>query len=409
MNYFSKIDSCRFNNLPIEYRIIIKLFLKSKLNFNEIIRLKKKDFHLNTIKLNKQIINIKAILNEVEFHYIENNLKHILKNEYIFDSSKTRLILKYNILSYSDIKSKNNKINRLSSGAHPNVIVLGSPKCATTWFYNICKNLNFFDPSEKEIEFFGSIRYCNGEDWYRSKFFSKNENIKIDVSVGYFDNEMAIKRIYKYQNKHNLNFKILLFIRKPSSRIKSYINYRKLTGRGWYNIKKYVNSGHVYNNFIKTSDYLKGVSKVQNYFKADQLFIAFHEDILKNPKECYRQILNFIDPQRYHEEIDTIDEKFFQQRYNIGKRVILFPIFKFIFNFEKYLIFKFRRSNHLKKIRKIIELSTRYLRDLLIIQSNKEINYFSKKSIEIVKLNKKYGKIKEILKNKQISFTNINN
>ncbi|MHA1438597.1 MAG: sulfotransferase domain-containing protein [Promethearchaeota archaeon] len=403
---FTKITQCHFETIPFEYSILIKLYLRTNIKFKNLIKLKKKDYNSGTISYKGQIIDIKSILTEEELNYLEDNVENLLKKEYIFDSSKYRKILEYNIVTYCNKLLKFKKIQGLSLGNHPDVIVLGSPKCATTWFYNICKKFKFIDVAIKEPEFFSSINYCRGVKWYKSLFNTSNK-IKMDISVGYFDSIRALKRINQYQKDYNLNLKFLLFVRKPSSRVNSYINYREATGRGWYNKKKYLNSGHVYNNFIKTSYYLYRIHILEQLFDNEKIFVVFYEDLFKNPKSIFKQILKFINPELNNRDIEDMDVNIFKKKYNKGKKIFLFPLFKFLFYIDKAITANYRYKKKSSIFKRFLVFLIRNFRAKLIYDSKRpRKNYVGPlRANKILEINKKYENLKNELKNRKINFS----
>ncbi len=394
---------CLLKSMPFQYRIILKIFMNSNMRFRNILRIKKSDI-ANELKKHK--LSLESRLSVDDLTEFNNYIKPILKNEYIFESSRSRFDLKYRILSLLDSKPYGNNPRRIKMGENPNAIVLGAPKCATTWFYNICSRFDFIDEAKKEIEFFSSVSYCFGENWYRSNFQKSENKIKIDVSVFYFNSHSALKRMYEFQNKNNYQLKLIVFLRKPSSRIKSYLNFNKMFAQGWFNMKKYVESGHFYNSYFKKSDYVTGISEVEKFFKPEQIFIVFNEDLIKDPKGCFIKIIGFVDPLRNINKIKNSDEKLFRKKYNIGRKVILFPLYKFIVAIELYLKVQYKYSIRLKRFRAIIKSPLMIFRNSLITQAKGKEIQFARRSLDIAKLDRKYDNLKDILNIKEISFTN---
>ncbi len=245
---FTSINNCILQVIFIDIRIIIKIYLNSRLSLKDIIRIKSKHCEKDKLTYKKHIIHLKNILNEVELNYFNEMRTIILKKEYLFNSglSDNRILYLNEIIrDLRNIKVGAKKVLKKKEDIKLDVIVVGIQRCATTWFYNICKKFNFIDVAIKEPSFFSSFRYCKGYSWY-SSLYKSNDNINIDVSVNYIHHAgNSLTWITEYQKKNNIKLKFIYFVRKPSDRVKSYIDLKKVAGRGWYNIKKYFNSGFI--------------------------------------------------------------------------------------------------------------------------------------------------------------------
>jgi len=265
--------------LPLEYSIIFKIIKYKKYKIEDIVIFLKKDL--------KKLLNAKnfiKFLTIYEKKWCEDIVSHINEVEYIFDSSKSRIVVKKTIyVFYKKLKEcQEFKVTVKDNLDGVDAICLGYPKSATTWFYNIAKQLSLFDlGKKKEIEYFNSSAYLKGDKWYENHFAFDKNKISIDISVGYMNDKLrGIDRILEYQSQIKKNMRFLLFVRRPSDRFVSYVKYRMLSGRGFYNIKKYCNSYHAYSNFINSSDYQSDIEVLLSKgIDEENIFVVFQEDI----------------------------------------------------------------------------------------------------------------------------------
>lgn len=189
----------------------------------------------------------------------------------------------------------------------PNFVLLGAPKCATTWLYNcLAAHPEVYVPAEKELEFFGSFRYHLGMNWYKQHFVNwTDEKVGGDTSVGYFTSAEA--PIHMRKHLDGASPKLLLLLREPVSRALSYYEFRLLSGNAprsfeqslemWYFRKLYIESGHYYKYY---QHYL-------NYFPKERILILLFEEIRQNPQAALRKVFEFLEvqPDHYDEVFDT--------------------------------------------------------------------------------------------------------
>lgn len=404
---FTSINNCLLQATHIDFRIIIKLYLHTKLSLKQIIRIKAKHCSKGKITYKNRVIDLIDFLNEMELKYFNDILKNLLKNEYLFNTgmSDSRILYLHEFLWNIKREIREAKIyHEGNDNVKIDVIVVGAQRCATTWFYNICKKFNFIDVAIKEPSFFTTFRYCKGYNWY-SSLYKSNDNINIDVSVNYLNFiGLTLPWIAEYEKQSNSKLKILYFVRKPSDRVISYINLKKIVGRGWNNSGKYIHSGYVYFYYVRNSDYLNRIKVLEKYFDINQIFIVFYEDIKKDPKSSFIQIQKFIDSKGKYKAHDLEDE-IFKRKYHAGKKIIIYPLFKFLINIEKYFRLKFLKIEY-SMMGKIILYILR-IKGLLIITKFRQDRVFRGTTKELKELDKKYQNLKNLLKEWNIKHTDV--
>ena len=209
--------------------------------------------------------------------------------------------------------------------------ILGAAKCGTTsLYYYINQHSKILMSTPKETLFFEKD-FVTNIDWYVEKYFKNLKNEKFlgearqrNLYLPYVPQRIAamfpdakliisvrnpIERAYShYLHRKNHNFEHLSFedaieadlneIRKgrfirTENEIKGYLDQLAPDGAS----KKY-------RTYIDCGYYAEQIERYLNYYDRNQLKIVFLEDIRKNVKTVYCELLRFLDQNLEYEEID---------------------------------------------------------------------------------------------------------
>lgn len=197
--------------------------------------------------------------------------------------------------------------SREVSARLPNFVLLGAPKCATSWLYNcLAAHPEVYVPTKKELEFFGSFRYFFGMNWYKQHFVNwTDEKVGGDISVGYFTLPEAPVRMQK--DLDGASLKLLLLLREPVSRALSYYNFRLLSGNAPKSFEKSLEMWYFRNLYIESGHYYKYYQHYLDYFPKERILILLFEEIRQNPRAALRKVFEFlgVEPDYYTEVFDT--------------------------------------------------------------------------------------------------------
>ena len=204
----------------------------------------------------------------------------------------------------------------------PNLFLVGSPKCGTSFLWKklkkhseiFCpefpqKELNFFSSENLKKESYYSSYVINSMREYLKKFKdSKNEKYLFDGSVSYFIYDDVPKKIYDF----NPNAKIIMMVRDPIKRAISHYNMDKRMGMAKGKLSYYLTEPKekfFFRQYVDNSLFHKHFSNYKKFFNENQILVLNFD----NPSSIKSDLTKFL-------KID-FDESFFDfsQKFNFNK------------------------------------------------------------------------------------------
>lgn len=362
----ANLSECQIESAPLEYRNIIRLLSAEDICLHDVIRMRKEDFDGSFFFIRSKQISVQMLSKEDldAFRLIWMDLQ---PREYFFDSSISRWGFTSSFHSFlrQQLENAEAQSPRIV-GKPPDALLIGFPKCGTTWFYEMCREFPIIDAPRKEICFFSTSDFCKGYSWYLN-FFRGEERLHVDISSDYILNDLAIQRIKQFREDVKQNLKFIVFVRKPSRQILSAINHRKKGGRGWIDFEKYILSGNA-KKIVRKANYFERLRAFKKIAGPSQMKIVFQEDIAKDSKKEFINIVQFIRPELDLSAIRDKPEIFFERTVNKGVRVVNFTLLKFLVDLDLFNRRVFGRSS----LRKANTLAIRTLQRLLCHRSLNE-------------------------------------
>lgn len=182
---------------------------------------------------------------------------------------------------------------------NPDFLVVGAPKCATTWLWqNLSKNPKIFVPKIKDIYYFDE-KYEEGEVWYKSFF----NGASADMVAGEFSHNYMYSREALDRIKADIPaVKIIVCLRRPSDRAFSHAKFFVRDGL----------AGDIFKAVIKYRRFVIEWSMYENYlpyvFKlfSGRLLLIFHEDINDNPVGVLNSVDEFLGIESFNYKLDDL-------------------------------------------------------------------------------------------------------
>lgn len=169
------------------------------------------------------------------------------------------------------------------------LIGIGAPKAGSTFLTSLLVQSQYLSVApQKEVNYF-ALRFNNytkSLSWYEAQFPNGETRVKCDFSPAYFSDVESASLIHESYP----NAKLLVIVRDPLKRAFSAYLHHKRACRIPPNIS-FEDALNVHPSIINDSHYEKHLSRYFKFFAADQVEIVFFEEIIKNPLNCFNQLL----------------------------------------------------------------------------------------------------------------------
>lgn len=192
------------------------------------------------------------------------------------------------------------------TGKHPNLFVVGAPKAGTSSLYQyLGQHSDIFIPEIKELHHFSypevadtyyQVEFVQSRDAYLA-LYEKAATVRWagDFSPSYLANPAAAERI----SKHNPDSRIIIVLRNPVDRtISHYLMDRRLGLQQRPLAECILNTPEnklFYKEYIRVSQYSSQIGSYLKHFNADQIHIGLYDDLVRDPNDFVRRILEFLD------------------------------------------------------------------------------------------------------------------
>jgi len=202
----------------------------------------------------------------------------------------------------------------------PSFLVLGAPKCATTWLYHcLVSHPEVYVPAEKELEFFGNYRYHQGMNWYKQYFTDwSDEPVGGDVSVFYLNRPEAPRQIREHLDPSST--KLIMVLREPIDRALSFYHDRLVSGHPVPTFERTLESWYYRDLYIETGHYIRYYKRYTDLFPQENILVLLYEDIREDAGRALSKVLEFLGVNPAFES-STV-----RTRSNVGRQIRSLPI-----------------------------------------------------------------------------------
>jgi hypothetical protein len=183
-------------------------------------------------------------------------------------------------------------------GALPDFVVIGAPKCGTTFLYHLLTKHPYVVPSAfKELHFF-DLLFEEGTEWYRQCFLPprlKNgrRTITGDGTPSYLFHPHAAQRMSGVIPEA----KLIALLRNPVDRTYSAYHHRARNRDRIKTFEETVEASFDSPNqgFLSHSIYVDHLLRWSEFFPREQMLVLKSEDFFDRPREILKPILDFLD------------------------------------------------------------------------------------------------------------------
>ncbi|MBU2571535.1 MAG: sulfotransferase domain-containing protein [Gammaproteobacteria bacterium] len=220
-------------------------------------------------------------------------------------------------------------------------IGIGVQKAATSWLFQcLLEHPEIKVGKEKEVNFF-NFKYHFGYHWYHN-LFQFGDWKTGEFSTLYFYDKNVPERLYSY----NPDIKLILCLRNPIDRAYSQHQHEVRRGRVTGELLNFDLAVESNPTYIDQGYYASHLKSYLKYFKKEQIFITFQEDISSNPDKVLVDLYRFL----------NLDDKFIPS--TINTKINIARTYKSrrldkTYRFIKGMIHKYANEENVEKIKKL--------------------------------------------------------
>jgi hypothetical protein len=198
------------------------------------------------------------------------------------------------------------------TGALPDFVVVGAPKCGTTFLYHLLAKHPYVEPAAfKELHYF-DLLFDKGTEWYRHCFPSPRRKngrkiITGEGTPGYLFHPQAAKRMARVIP----DAKLIALLRNPVDRTYSAYHHRTRNRDRVRTFEETVRDNFDAPNqgFLSQSIYVDHLLRWSEYFDREQMLVLKSEDFFELPRESLRCVLEYLDLPNWEPEAAELRSK----------------------------------------------------------------------------------------------------
>lgn len=203
-------------------------------------------------------------------------------------------------------------------GALPDFVVIGAPKCGTTFLYHLMTKHPHIEPAAfKELHYF-DLLFEEGTEWYRHCFLPPRqkdgrETITGDGTPSYFFHPHAAERMAEVIPEA----KLIALLRNPVDRTYSAYHHRAKNREEIRPFEETVEASFDAPNqgFLSQSIYVDHLLRWSRFFSREQMLVLKSEDFFEQPREILKLVLDFLDLPDWEPEASELRDKVNKGKY----------------------------------------------------------------------------------------------
>jgi len=200
------------------------------------------------------------------------------------------------------------------TGALPDFVIIGAPKCGTTYLYHLLTKHPHVEPAAfKETHYF-NLLFDKGTEWYRGcfpppKWKDGRRTITGEATPGYLSSRWAPKRMAEVIPQARL----IALLRNPVDMTYSayqYFRVRHGRGTGTFEetIETYFDRPHN-KHLIRQGVYVDHLLRWQRFFGDEQILVLKSEDLFERPRQTLKRVLDFLELPDWKPEASELHDK----------------------------------------------------------------------------------------------------
>ncbi len=199
------------------------------------------------------------------------------------------------------------------TGALPEFVIIGAPKCGTTFLYNLLVKHPHVEPAAfKELHYF-DLLYDKGIEWYRRCFphprlKDGQKTITGEATPSYLSHPRAPERMAEIVSK----VRLIALLRNPVDR--AYSAYHFFGSRRGRNIREFEKHAEAALDDPRQKELSRGIYVDQllrwaKCFEGEQMLVLKSEDFFENQLETLRLVVDFLGLPAWEPEASELRQK----------------------------------------------------------------------------------------------------
>jgi hypothetical protein len=184
------------------------------------------------------------------------------------------------------------------TGSLPDFVIIGAPKCGTTYLYHLLSKHPHVEPAAcKETHYF-NLLFEKGTEWYRQCFLPSRQKdgqrtITGEATPGYLFHPHAAKRMARVIPEARL----IALLRNPVDRTYSAYHHRTKHRQEIQtfeeSVEAYLDGSH--QGLLSQSIYVDHLLRWSRIFSDEQMLVLKSEDIFEHPRKTLKLVVDFLD------------------------------------------------------------------------------------------------------------------
>jgi hypothetical protein len=198
------------------------------------------------------------------------------------------------------------------TGALPDFVVIGAPKCGTTFFYHLLSKHPQVVPAVFKEPHFFDLLFDEGIEWYRQCFLpSRQENgrrtITGEGTPGYLFHPHAAERMAEIIPQARL----IALLRNPVDRMYSDYHHGARNRQRHRTFEEIVEAclDAPHRKFLSRNIYVDHLVRWSKFFDREQMLVLKSEDFFEHPQGTLKLVLDSLDLPSWEPEASNLSDK----------------------------------------------------------------------------------------------------
>ena len=212
----------------------------------------------------------------------------------------------------NELRAAKEQVEEPGTGTLPDFVVIGAPKCGTTFFYNLLVKHPHVEPAAcKEPNYF-DLLFDEGTEWYRHCFprprwKDGRETITGEATPSYLYHPRVPERMAEVIPQTRL----IALLRNPVDRTYSAYYHRMRSGKETRAFEEAIEAalGSPSYGHLSRAIYVDHLLHWSRFYSDEHLLVLKSEDFFKRPQEILKRVLDFLDLPDWEPEASELLDK----------------------------------------------------------------------------------------------------